>query len=254
MIYAEYRFNPLGPAKKGTNPWKILHTIREIMMTYEKQYGLKTSLLFGLDREDGPENIKSGVDMAYEAWQEGLIVGIDLNGNERDFPTKLFVNAFTRIKTSDCPITIHAGEWAGPESIKAAVYCGARRIGHGARSIEDKELMHTLKKESITLELCPTSNISTGVFKTIEEHPIQQLYHCGIPITINSDDPAQFNSDISHEYSKMIEIFHLTQHDIHIINNYAIAASFVSDSEKEYFSKRMFQQYDEDAARNSHSR
>ncbi len=244
VIYAEYRFNPMGPASRGTNPRGIIHTIREIMTTYEKRYGLKLSLLFGLAREEGPDRIQAGLDMAHEAWQEGIIAGIDLNGDEKNIPIRHFIKPFTRINKTDCPITIHAGEWASPESIKAAIDCGAMRIGHGARVVEDKDLMQRLKQESITLELCPTSNISTGVFEKIEEHPVKRIYDYGIPITVNSDDPAAFNSDISHEYSKTIEIFNFSQSDIDIINNNAIAASFLSDSAKEHLSRNLLSETD----------
>ena len=229
VIYAEYRFNPLGPAKKGTDPWDILITIKDVMESFEKHHGLKTSLLFGLVREDGPEKMTGNLDMAYKAWQEGLIAGIDLNGDEKNYPTELFIKPFIKIKETNCPITIHAGEWAGPNSIKAAIKCGAKRIGHGAKAIEDRSVMDILKKEKITLELCPTSNVCTGVFTKIEDHPIKQLYDYGIPITINSDDPAIFNSDIANEYFKIKDIFAFTNDDIIKINKNAVTAAFLPD-------------------------
>ena len=239
VIYGEYRFNPMGPAKKGTNLWNILSTIKDVMVFFEKHHGFKTSLLFGLAREDGPGKMTRNLDIAYEAWQAGLIAGIDLNGDEKNYPTELFINSFSKIKKTDCPITIHAGEWAGSGSIIAAIKCGAKRIGHGVRAIENRSLMDTLKKEKITLELCCTSNICTGVYNKIEDHPIKILYNYGIPITINSDDPAIFDSDIANEYVKIKDIFHFGNNDIIEINKNAIVASFLSDSIKNDLLKKI---------------
>ncbi len=97
-------------------------------------------------------------------------------------------------------MSIHAGEWAGPHSIRGALRCGAARIGHGTRAIEDHDLVALLAREGIVLEVCPSSNVSTEVFEKLEDVPVRPLLDAGVRVTISSDDAAAFGTDIAREY------------------------------------------------------
>jgi len=97
------------------------------------------------------------------------------------------------LKEANFPITVHAGEWDGPENIRNAInLLHPTRLGHGVRSIEDPDLVKEIIQRNIVLETCPTSNIATKIYKNYETHPVKKLFDAGVKITVNSDDPPFF--------------------------------------------------------------
>ncbi|MFX0155518.1 MAG: adenosine deaminase [Candidatus Hodarchaeota archaeon] len=166
------------------------------------------------------------------------IVGIDLAGDEFNFPPKLFIPAFDEIyKRNQHKITIHAGEVTSSEQVWTAIKeLHASRIGHGTSVIHDKKLQKYLKKKDIALEQCITSNSLTGSWRNGEKnHPIGRLYRNGVPVTINSDDPTIQDSDLTDDYMKAIRYFDFTLEDLIKINITALKCSFLPNNEKEHF-------------------
>ena len=108
----------------------------------------------------------------------------------------------------------HAGETDGPDSVWACVNMGARRIGHGFRAIEDPELVEYLRERQIPLEICLSSNVRTGAIPSMEEHPVRKLYEAGVPITLNTDDPALFETTLSREFQFAAEVFGFTEREL----------------------------------------
>ena len=162
------------------------------------------------------------------------IVGIDLAGDEFNFPQKLFVPAFKEIyKLDRHKLTIHAGEVTSSEQVWSAINdLHASRIGHGTSVIHDKKLQRHLKKKRIALEQCITSNSLTGSWKGSENsHPIGELFRKGVPVTINSDDPSIQNSDLTDEYLKLIQYFNFSIDDLITVNKIALNASFLPQYE-----------------------
>jgi len=128
---------------------------------------------------------------------------------------------------------VHAGEWAGPESVWGAIrQLYAERIGHGVRSREDPELINYLRQEGITLEVCPTSNVLTGVFASLAEHPIRHLYEAGLKVTVSSDDPPLFGTDIDHEYALLESVYGFTPAEIAEVTLNAVHAAFLPPGEQ----------------------
>lgn len=158
------------------------------------------------------------------------VCGVDLAGAEALFPTRNFDKVFKFAKDLNIPFTIHAGEADGPESVKIALEFGTKRIGHGVRSIEDKELLEKLKREEILLEVCPTSNFQTQAITG--KHPIQDLYRYGVKVSISSDNDTVSNTNILEEYKWILENTKLTVNDIIIMNINAAKGAFVSQSKK----------------------
>ncbi len=130
------------------------------------------------------------------------IVGITLGGSEHLFPPAQFAEVYSTARDHGLRLTIHAGEALGPESIWDALQIlGVERIGHGVRAVEDERLMAYLAEKQIPLEVCPTSNVRTGIFPSYEAHPAKELFEAGVPVTINSDDPAFFGTTLAEEYA-----------------------------------------------------
>ena len=120
-----------------------------------------------------------------------MIVALDMAGREPDHPALPFKPVFERAKAEGLGITIHAGEWSGPLNVREAILeMGADRIGHGVRAVEDSRVVQLIVERQIPLEVCPTSNLHTGVVARLEHHPLIDLSYLKVPTTINTDDPA----------------------------------------------------------------
>jgi adenosine deaminase len=130
-----------------------------------------------------------------------------MGGLEPGFPPELHEMAFDMVREAGIPAVVHAGETAGPVSIWGAVReLGAKRVGHGVRAVEDKELMEYLQKNGIILEVCPTSNICLGVYPDSRNHSLPKLIAAGLSVTINSDDPPMFNTTLTREYKLVSDV------------------------------------------------
>ena len=154
-------------------------------------------------RHLGPESVQETAEEVLNNPNDNL-VGFGLAGDELHFPPKLFVKTFDMLKKEKFPITVHAGEWDGPERIRDVInLLHPTRLGHGVRSIEEPELINQIKVLGIVLEICPTSNVATKIYKNYQDHPVKTLFDQGVKITVNSDDPPFFNASIAGEYEVM---------------------------------------------------
>ena len=162
------------------------------------------------------------------------IVGLDLSGDEVNFPIKNFTSLFNAInQDGKYKLTIHAGEVTPATEIWDAIKAHASRIGHGTAAIHDPKLQEYLKEHQIALEQCITSNYQTGSWADEKTHPLNFFYRSGVPVTINSDDPTIQDTDLSEDYEKAEKYFALNMNDFVNLNLTAIKSSFISDSEKE---------------------
>ena len=139
-------------------------------------------------RHINPETSLKLADLTVAFKNKG-VVGYDLAGAEEDFPAKRHKDAFSRVLANNINCTLHAGEAYGPESIHQAIHqCGAHRIGHGVRLIEDGDLLNYVNDHRIPLEMCPSSNLQTKVVKKMADHPIRLFYDLGLRVTVNTDN------------------------------------------------------------------
>jgi adenosine deaminase len=241
--YVEFRFNAAGPARRGLPLWPGLEAIAAARREAFENWGIRSGLLIGHSRHRPREGLSTAV-VAVQAVEKGLASGIDLSGDETGYPIPYFRDAFTYARSAGLRITVHAGEWAGPESVWGALrQLYAERIGHGVRSHEDPELIKYLRQEGITLEVCPTSNVRTGVFASLAEHPIRQLYDAGLKVTVNSDDPPLFGTDIGREYALLESLYGFTPEEIADVTLNAVEAAFLPQEEKSTLRQAVIEAY-----------
>ncbi len=197
VVYAEITASIYKYMRNGIS----LADIRACFEEAAGSSGIRVQWIIDLVRDYGPEAtlrlLKDIVEL-----QCKNIVGITLGGSEHLFPPAQFSKVYSTARDHGLRLTIHAGEALGPQSIWDALQIlGVERIGHGVRALEDKRLMTYLAENQIPLEVCPTSNVRTGIFSSYGAHPVRELYEAGIPITINSDDPTFFGTTLADEYA-----------------------------------------------------
>lgn len=196
----EFRFSPGFVAEGGGLAWpEILAGFERGIARARAAYpDLHVGLIGIATRDYGAEEAARLVEFVLA--HRASFVGIDLAGNEDQYPCRLFEAAFAPARKADIPLTIHAGEASGPENMWEAIeLLGARRIGHGIACVRDPKLMEELRKRSICLEMCPTSNWITHAVPSLARHPLPQVLRAGIPVCINTDDPGIFGVSLTHE-------------------------------------------------------
>jgi adenosine deaminase/aminodeoxyfutalosine deaminase len=160
------------------------------------------------------------------------IIGIGLGGDERRTGSEPFRALYARAAVAGLRLTNHAGETTGPEAIREALAIGSERIGHALSAIRDLTLLEELKMRSIPLELNPTSNVRTGVCPSFAEHPLRRYFDLGLMVTLNSDDPAFFGSDVANEYLLAHTEQGFTPDELRQLASNSISASFLPDPAK----------------------
>lgn len=172
-------------------------------------------------------------------------LAIDLADNEDGFDPKQFAPLFERARKAGLRITVHSGEANTPHSpqwVKDSIdILGAERIGHGIQIVKDKNVLAYVREKRIPLEVCPISNWLTQAFKTYEEHPIRELINSGIQVTINSDDPGIFATQLSDDYEVLHRVHGFTTEEFATANDIAASVSFINHEEKQKYWPRTIQ-------------
>ncbi|HEX4275048.1 MAG TPA: adenosine deaminase [Bryobacteraceae bacterium] len=179
---------------------------------------VKTSpveVLWNLDaiRQFGPGHVMEVARLAAKYVGDGAI-SFGIGGDEVRGPASWCGEAYAYARDAGLRLTAHAGETAGPQSIRAALAIGAERIGHGIRAVEDPDLMRRLREERIPLEVCITSNVRTGAVTSLDVHPVKKLFDAGVSITLNTDDPGVFETDLAREFALAREVFGFSEAEL----------------------------------------
>jgi adenosine deaminase/aminodeoxyfutalosine deaminase len=194
----------------------------------EQDFGITLYWIFDAVRHFGPEEAARVFRKAAELRQEcPSIVGIGIGGDERRVGAEPFRDLFQEAKDAGLHLTAHAGETMGPESIWAALNIGAERIGHALSAQLDPDLMQVLAERQVPLEICVTSNLRTGCCPALEEHPVRRYFDAGLMVTLNSDDPAMFESDLQDEYRLAQDSFGFSAEHLRELAANSIEASFL---------------------------
>jgi adenosine deaminase/aminodeoxyfutalosine deaminase len=167
------------------------------------------------------------------------IVGIGLGGDERQRGSEPFRAMYARAKEAGLRLTNHAGETTGPEAIWEALAIGSERLGHVVSAVADPELVQELKTRSVGLELNPTSNVRTGVCPSFAAHPLRNYFDAGLLVTINSDDPAFFGSDIANEYLLAHTEQQFSRDELRNLASNSFQASFLSPATRDSWLRKV---------------
>ncbi len=201
IVYAEASFSPTDFERHGLTPQQMGVAIRQGL---DRVPATRVVLNVDLVRDPGPERAETTLDAVLEVSSEADVRGITIGGSEQDHPPEPFAAVYRRASEAGLRLTAHAGEAAGPESVWGALRSlGVERIGHGVRSVEDPALVDHLVAKEIPLEVCPTSNLRTGVASSWEDHPVHTLLDAGANVTISSDDPTFFHCSVAEEFRKL---------------------------------------------------
>ena len=226
--YAEIRFAPQLSVNGGLTQDEVVEAaIRGAergMKTYpEIRVGLILCCMRGADNE--ALNMQT-VETA-KKYLGPVVCAVDIAGAEGLFPTENFAPVFAKVREYGIPMTIHAGEAAGPDSMKTALSFGPKRIGHGVAAINDPELIRRLIDENVTLEVCVTSNYHTKVVPAIEMHPIHKLLDEGVHVTVNSDNRTCSRTTLQKEKEVLKEQLGFSDEEIEKMQEYAWEARFL---------------------------
>ncbi len=231
--YAEAIYAPGDYSRHGFKVEEITENIIEGKQKAESELGIKCRLIADLIRDHGPVRGKRYLDQITPYREHGAI-GIGIGGSEHLFPPEPYREVFQIAAERGFRLTAHAGEAAGAESVRSAVEdLNAERIGHGVRAVEEDEVMALLKRRQIPLEMCVVSNVKTGVYRSVKEHPIRKFFDAGIPVTVNSDDPTMFDTSITFEYLTLVRELQFSLEEVKKLTLNGIKASFLPKEEKE---------------------
>ena len=176
-------------------------------------------------RQFGPKKALDVAKLAVERAGD-RVVAFGIGGDEALGPVEWFADVFRFVKDHGLKVAPHAGETVGPESVWAALRAGADRIGHGFRAAEDPALLKHLREEDIALEICLSSNVATGAVSDLVQHPLRLIYDAGVPVVLNSDDPAMFHTTLTGEYELASRQFGFTHAELETLASNSFRYAF----------------------------
>jgi adenosine deaminase len=243
IVYAEASISPTDFRQHGLSVAEIATAVRRGLETVP---GTHVNLLVDLVRDTGPEWCARTLEQTIEVAEEAGIVGITIGGSEHDYPPGPYAAVYRRAGEAGLGRSVHAGEAGGPENVWTALReLGVDRIGHGIRAVEDPALIEHLVARQVPLEVCPTSNIRTGVVGSWETHPLIELIERGACVTVNSDDPTYFGCTLAGELRQVAELVEL---DVPRHTHDAIDAAFTDATEQASLHKLVARWWDASGA------
>lgn len=228
--YLELRFSPQALSRvcrfalADVTDW-VIDAVERASLDHDIEVGLIVTLV----RHDPIDQAREVAKVAFDRSGKG-IVGIDLAGNEVKFPPAPFKPIFREAKEIGLGITVHAGEWASALGVRQAIEeLYADRIGHGVRAMENSEVLQLVRERNAALEVCLTSNLQTGVVRSLSHHPLVDMLSVGLLATLNTDDPSISNITLTDEYRRATKVLGLSYADLRRMILNAAAAAFLPE-------------------------
>lgn len=227
-IYVELIASPDHAAAAGVSDADHVAALAQGIDDARAASGIEARILMSCVRNHGPEAAVAVAKRTVEH-PHPYVTGFNMAGDEANFPPGPYAPAYAIAAEAGLGLTCHAGEWAGPESVRGALELGVTRLSHGVRSIEDPALVAELVERGIVLECCPTSNVVLGVYPDYESHPFARLRDAGVRLTLGSDDPPYFGASLAGEYDVAARAFGLDDEALRALTRTAIEAAFVPE-------------------------
>ena len=229
-IYVELIASPDHATAVGLSDEEHFAAIAQGIDDAREDHGIEARIIATCLRNRGVEGAEE-VARRVVAHAHPYVVGFNMAGDEAGFPPEPFGRAFAIAADGGLGCTVHAGEHAGPESVRGAIALpGVTRLSHGVRAIEDPALVEELAERGIVLEICPGSNVALGVYASFEEHPLPALHAAGVPVTLGSDDPPYFATSIGREYEIAREHMGFDEEDLLAMTRNAVDAAFADET------------------------
>jgi adenosine deaminase len=231
--YLELHFTPVALSEIGGFPLsEVVDWVIESASTAAAKHALELGLILSVNRHEGVKFAEQVAHIAVDQRDRG-VVGLSLAGDEASHSAEPFEPIFSAVREAGLGISIHAGEWAGPENVRYAIdVMGAPRIGHGVRIMEDQEVVGLARDRRVAFEICLTSNVQTGAVSNIREHPMLRMLQAGLQVTLNTDDPGVSNTRLSDEYTLAVRELDLSLESIRGLILTALQASFLPPRKK----------------------
>jgi adenosine deaminase len=237
-VYVELIASPDHAASVGLTDEEHYGAIAQGIDDARADHGIEARIVATALRNLGPERAEEHA-RRLAADRHPYVVGFNLAGDEAGYPPEPFAGAYAIARDAGLGCTVHAGEHAGPESVRGALTLPVTRISHGVRAVEEPALVEQIARRGIVLEVCPSSNVATGVYASYDDHPLGALREAGVRITLASDDPPYFGATIGGEYALAAERFGMEEAALREVTRTAIAASFAEDAVKQQLLERV---------------
>ena len=229
--HVEVFFDPQSHLMRGVAFGDVVAGIHAALTEGEHELGISSRLIMCFLRDQSPGSAADVLDAALPF--RDLIAGIGLDSAEVDHPPRAFAEVFARARAAGFAAVAHAGE-EGPAAYVAESLdlLGARRIDHGVRSIDDPALVERLRRERVTLTMCPLSNRRLGVVSDLAQHPLKRLLDAGVPVTVNADDPAYFGGYLVDNYVAITAALGLTGEDLAALARNSLTGSWLEQDRR----------------------
>ena len=197
----------------------------------QRDFGVSLLWIFDAVRHFGPEAAAEVFDLAARL-RERNVVAIGIGGDEARGPAEWFRDLYKKAAAHGLRLTAHAGETTGPESVWGALNIGAERIGHGLAAAQDRELLEVMAEKQVPVEVCVSSNLRTGACPELQVHPVRKFFDQGLMITLNTDDPAMFQTSLNREYEIAQQEFSFSEEHLRELARNSFEASFLPVEKK----------------------
>ncbi|MDD7969745.1 adenosine deaminase [Roseinatronobacter alkalisoli] len=240
VIYTETFLSPDFCGAGDIVAWRdFLAAIEAAAESAQSQSGIVMRAIVTCIRHNGPAQARKIAACAQETAGH-FVTGFGMAGDETCFQPCEFSWSFDAAREAGLGLTVHAGEWAGPDAIRAALHdLRVSRIGHGVRAIEDRALVAHLAENGVVLETCPGSNVALGLYPRLRDHPVARLRDAGAKVTVSTDDPPFFRTDMTREYDGLAQSFGWGASDFAEIARTALDAAFTDAPTRAMLQKRL---------------
>jgi adenosine deaminase len=229
--------------RRGLDYGLIVDSINRGVRRAKRDFGVNCTIRVDLVRNYGPEIGMKVLDLIEE--KDDNVVAIDTGGSEFGYPPKPYKECYRRAREMGLHVVAHQGEGAGKEYVWECIeHLNPERIGHGVAAGQDIELMRLIADKGITIESCPVSNLRTGAVSSWATHPIRKFIEHGIKVSVSSDDPPMFGTDMNNEYLQLHRNLGFTVDELFQISLNSVETSFLEPEEKSSVSKIFRDEYE----------